>query len=641
MEIEEASTSSRPSSSLPSLEDCMKLLRGENDSQRLAGLLLVTKFCDKDNQQTVHKVYDAVGPSFLHRLLLTGMGKGDGGGDNANREAYLQLAVTMLAAFARIPEIAASEEMVSKVPLFLEVMSNMSSSAFIEECYEFLFLVSSAHEEGVVALYESGGMNTLASQMPTLPEGSHTMELAVTLVQLMLSKLPAEKFYVERPSELSKMVAAIAKQFAVLHNALKFEALHLLSAILSSNYSGFLNVALQSMAGDDWSTNIRIGIVAVLQNRVGPAEKLQALVLAEHVISIVGEEWLIGPLNLPNVQGSFPADRCILLVLESSRVEIAVLLNELAYLKYEASETSDAETFVVKQRNLGVAFSLVEKIIKLISKLGESEELNSNSIISESTFMKIISGLNETVGVVLDYLQDAKEHRQKKGDDLLASVRIVGSYLAEAPNACNEKVKELLSYMLSVEGEDEHSPFHSICFLLPMLCQMTMRTEECKDIASSGALRAVAGCLICLIESNSNGDEDGGTIFLACDTILNFLLKREQIPFSLDDPSFVKLLQALSHLTEKKNDPSSIMMASSICALILGLTSEEALLHHPDFDNDSLISLSQLMKKSLVICTRGVMSDDVSTEADLCEIVTSEYSSWADRFPRMKEVVER
>ncbi|KAL2471873.1 neurochondrin family protein [Abeliophyllum distichum] len=645
MEIEEASTSSGPSSSSssssssPSLEDCMKLLRGENDSQRLAGLLLVTKFCDKDNHQTVHKVYDAVSPSFLHRLLLTGMGKGNGEGDNANREAYLQLAVTVLAAFARVPAIAASEEMVSKVPLFLEVMSNGSCSSFIEECYEFLFLVSSAHEGGVVELYESGGMNVVASQMPTLLDGSHTMELAMKLVQLMISNLPGEKLYADHPSELSKMVAAIAKQFAVLHNALKFEALHLLSAILCSNYSGFLNVALQSMVGDDWSTHMRIGIVAVLQNRVAPAEKLQALVLAEHVISIVGEEWLIGPMNLPNAQDSFPADRCVLLVLESSRVEIAVLLNELAYLKYEASKnsSSDAEAFLLKQRNLGVAFSLVEKIIKLISKFEESEELNSNSIISESTFMKIISGLNETIGVVLDYLQDAK----KKGDDLLASVRVVGSYLAEAPVACKEKIKELLGYMLSVEGEDEHSPFYSICFLLPMLCQMTMRTEACKDLASSGALRAVVGCLIRLIESNSNGAEDGGAIFLACDTILNFIMKREQIHFSSDDPSFVKLLQALPHLTEKKSDPSSIMMASSICALILDSTSEEALLRHPDFDIDSLISLSQLMKKSLDICSRGMMSDDASTEADLCQIVTSEYSSWADRFPHIKEVIER
>lgn len=57
---------------------------------------------------------------------------------------------------------------------------------------------------------------------------------------------------------------------------------------------------------------------------------------------------------------------------------------------------------------------------------------------------------------------------------------------------------------------------------------------------------------------------------------------------------------------EKKNDPSSIMMASSICALILGSTSEEALLCHPDFDIDSLISLSQLMKKSLAICSQVI-----------------------------------
>jgi len=32
-------------------------------------------------------------------------------------------------------------------------------------------------------------------------------------------------------------IAAVARQFAVLHNALKFEALHLLSAVFSSEYS--------------------------------------------------------------------------------------------------------------------------------------------------------------------------------------------------------------------------------------------------------------------------------------------------------------------------------------------------------------------------------------------------------------------
>ncbi|KAH6770620.1 neurochondrin family protein [Perilla frutescens var. hirtella] len=66
-------------------------------------------------------------------------------------------------------------------------------------------------------------------------------------------------------------------------------------------------------------------------------EKLHALVLAECCISIVREEWLIGPNHFPDGHSSLYADRYILLVLESCRVEIAVHLNELAYLKYEAS----------------------------------------------------------------------------------------------------------------------------------------------------------------------------------------------------------------------------------------------------------------------------------------------------------------
>lgn len=57
----------------PSLEDVMRLLKGNTDSQRLAGLLLVTKFFDKNDKSTILSVYNAVGSTFLHRLLLTGI----------------------------------------------------------------------------------------------------------------------------------------------------------------------------------------------------------------------------------------------------------------------------------------------------------------------------------------------------------------------------------------------------------------------------------------------------------------------------------------------------------------------------------------------------------------------------------------
>lgn len=44
---------------------------------------------------------------------------------------------------------------------------------------------------------------------------------------------------------------------------------------------------------------------------------------------------------------------------------------------------------------------------------------------------------------------------------------------------------------------------------------------------------------------------------------------------------------------------SSMMMASSICALIFDYTSEEALLNHPDFNYGTLSSLYQLIARCL------------------------------------------
>lgn len=621
------------------LQECLKLLKGERDEQRLAGLLLVTKFCKSDDIASLGVIYDAVGPHFLDRLLKTGLGKGVvSSGSGENRDAYLQLSITVLSAFSRVSEIASSKEMVSTIPMIIEVLSKETSLPVMEECYEFLYLVSAASDVGLTALYESGGMKLLAHQISTLPDGSHLMELAMKLVQLMVRNLYQSIIENDHLSELSIIVATIARQFALLQNALKFDALHLLSAIFSSEYSTSLHDALRVIPNANWSNHIRDGVAAILQNRVAPAEKFEALILAESMISIMGEDWLIGQINLPNVQYPIPADRCLLLVLESSRVEVAVLLNELAYSKYEASKSSSSidETIISKQQKVTIVFSLVEKIIKLISSIGETK----GHLINESTFTKLIKGLDETIGVVLEYLQDAKEHGQKRGNDLLASVRLVGSYLAETPIACKDKIKELLGYMISVEGEDESSPCYSISFLLPMLCQMTMEIEGCELLASSEGYKAVVDCLIKLIGQNRHGADDNGCIFLACDTILNFLLKKEQFLFPEDESTFFNLLKALALWTENTNDLSVIVMASSICALVFDFTSEDALLNHPDFSSSCLNSLSRLIARSLASWGQN-MSDVAKAEMDLLEIVTAGYSRWANRFPQIRKSVER
>ena len=49
---------------------------------------------------------------------------------------------------------------------------------------------------------------------------------------------------------------------------------------------------------------------------------------------------------------------------------MAILLNELAYLKYEAAQSSSAESIQLK---LGLLFSLLEKIIRLVSNASQNQ----------------------------------------------------------------------------------------------------------------------------------------------------------------------------------------------------------------------------------------------------------------------------
>lgn len=619
---------------IPALDDCLKLLQGERDEQRLAGLLLVTKCCNNDDHDSIFKVYNAIGVRFLDRLLRTGMAKENvAGRETDDREAYLHLGITILAAFCRVPAIAASADMTSNIPLVLEVMEKESASSFLEDCYEILFITALKSESAVATIFESGGLRLLATQLPSLPDGSQVLELSLRLFQLIISKISLDAIVSRHLSELSTMVVSIARQFGILQNALKFDLLQLIGVIFSSDHSVALKDALRAMSNNNWSTYMRAGVMDILQNRVAPEQKIQALIVAEAMLSLLGEGWLIGQLDVPDLHKSFPSDRCLLLVLESSRVEIAVLLNELAYFRH-AVGTSKSEAFPLKNRNLAIAFSLVENVIKLISNHSEDE----GSIFSQGTVTKIICGINETVEVVLEYLKEAKDTGQRKGNDLLASIRLVGSYLAEAPLASGTLVKELLEYMLSVEGEDESRPFLSRCFLLPMLCQRTMSIKEVQFLASSGAYKAVMECLVQLVSKEPDIVQDNETVLLACDTVLNFLLKKEHIEVQLDESVFLHVLKALAYWTARTSDSTVIMMASSICSLIFDNTSQKALLRCPEIDIGTISRLSLLIARSLTIGTQKTYHNANSDE-DLHQIIAAGFSRWANRFPAVRDVV--
>lgn len=66
---------------------------------------------------------------------------------------------------------------------------------------------------------------------------------------------------------------------------------------------------------------------------------------------------------------------------------------------------------IVTQQCFFVTFHLKEETVSsfdIYLQWKVFAESNSAPIINDNTLMKMIGGLNETIGVVLDYLQDAK-----------------------------------------------------------------------------------------------------------------------------------------------------------------------------------------------------------------------------------------
>lgn len=109
------------------LAQCLKLLRGQSDEHKFAGLVMVTKHvpaltASKEGSGStdsssdspsgggggqLRQICSAVGPAFVHRLLRTpgdksgGGGGGGGDGSAGGLSLYQQIALGVLAAFFR------------------------------------------------------------------------------------------------------------------------------------------------------------------------------------------------------------------------------------------------------------------------------------------------------------------------------------------------------------------------------------------------------------------------------------------------------------------------------------------------------------------------------------------------------------
>uniref|UniRef100_A0A7N0SV71 Neurochondrin-like protein n=1 Tax=Kalanchoe fedtschenkoi TaxID=63787 RepID=A0A7N0SV71_KALFE len=620
-----------------SVDALLKLLKNARDQNRLAGLSMLALICKNEEVDgSLYRIYKKAGAEHFDFLLRTGLGKeSTSSAAAAFQYQYLRLAIQVIAGFCRFRKIASSEEMISKIPLILEAMTLEPCAEVIGECYQFLFLVSRASDAGAMKFYESGGMDVLVDQMHALPEGA--LNLAIKLIELIINKMS------DSPSKLLPLMPSMARQFAIVRIDLKFGLLKLICTALSH-----IPEPLE-VQGDNWPGYVHVGVFAVLGKpaEAGRDERVQALTVAKLLMILIGDEWLIDQVDLPDVEEVLPPNRSLSLILECSRTELHVLLSEIAFLKHQAnSRTQSMDTMQLKLRSLETCFYLVERIIILIPNFRCIEGLDDTGISGESAFGKFISDLNETAGVLLVYLQNAKRSKRKRGDDLIESVRFIGMWIARASAAIRCKVTELFEYMLSVEGRDKSGPWSYTWFVLPILREITKDDDGCKALVSRGGHKAVMRYLVQLIAATKVHGIGWGCDSLVFNTVVNILLKRKQLRVRLDESTTIDLLVAIGHWAEHTKESSDTMKASCLCALLFHFTSEKNLVRHPKFDKNAQELGFRLVEVGLTRSFAKFEKEAVSAEEmreghHLQKIIVAAYNQWSRRFPSIKDSVER
>eukprot|EP00898_Chlorokybus_atmophyticus_P009198 jgi/Chlat1/927/Chrsp108S01366 len=613
-----------PEATQAGLEQCLQLLRGQTDEQRLVGLLLVTKFVSPADTDSLRRVLDAMGWRFLNRLLASR-------GDGSMAAGYRQLALSIMSALCRLPEVASSNEVLTKIPLLLDTMREGSDGA--QDALECMVAVCSSAPDGLVIARESGAIPAICSYV-AMQAGRTNLALPVQLLGLLLNMHQVIK---ENAEVLASIVPIVAATFASNSDRLKFEALALLQRLLASDESACLFHYLEINPDTQWPRDVRTGVGTLLHSRVGHAQKQSSLLVAEALVQLCGVDWLSGSIE------GMPANRFFQLVLETVRVEVSVLLQAEVRKdvptdaegldarklstppqtappssSYETAETQDNDDLEeadqapiqppvsrfaaapTHEQTLSACFVLLEAVIEAMSRQAAQMDVETGGLVplrnqpsaalSNAVLMKSLDTLTTVHGELIEYLQLAKDAGIREGALLQASTisldtasslydvtsiaasRSLGRFLAEAPGAYRPQARafshipipcsvlSLLDYLMSLQTADGE-PGTVIPFLLPALLQMTDEEDALRAVAESGSLDKLLQYTGMTLRKAATGTyDDLPASLLACDVLNNFLSNNS---IRMSDKVLLHLLPPLSAVATGQQHAWPVLAAIS------------------------------------------------------------------------------
>ncbi|KAJ5066300.1 neurochondrin [Anaeramoeba ignava] len=271
-----------------SLENCLKLLSGETNEEKFAGLFLVTKIIKNDDQVTIKKVAEAVGLDFVTKLLNS---------KSIEEESNIQaeLGLHIISAFVLDPELAQASQMKKTVfPVLLNFLGDQKEELqqdFVIESFKILnyILYYNPEDRGLIHFIQnSEAVENAFIGFLRLEDEEETLLNTIYVIQILFRLLNDQNSI--KKQICHALLSRLTKIFKENQSELKFIVLDFLVDLLFSQ--GSFRIESKEIENETLN-NLREGIKNILINLVGQTQREQTFKLIAGCLTKFGESWAI------------------------------------------------------------------------------------------------------------------------------------------------------------------------------------------------------------------------------------------------------------------------------------------------------------------------------------------------------------
>lgn len=448
---------------------CVAALKGaKSDNDRFASLFVVTKLikADECDKHSLKLLYEAIGFDFLNRLLRSTEVPQD-----CPPFIYKSIALSIVSCFCSVTEIVESRAILSIIPVLLDIVTTSDTDdmednlMLISDCYTCLMAIA-ASETGKKALMEKDSLLRLTDVY--VEEMFRHDEALKLLVYLATSQ--NKRLWEGKEEAFKQLMVRLSSEFNSENTERKFELCKMLAVLITNSP----RLPAAELEQEEWPRKTLLTLESLLCSRIGTSHRDIALQLVAGLLELMGIGW--GLKHGPNPR------QFLLLLVNLACVEVRMKLEDKTL--EQAIESADV---------LVSCYSVVEQFITFMTSQGF---LDFDSKQREQAYC----ALKGAVGAILALLIQTDEEfshewnlpaADRRAQFICASIRILGSWLAEETTSMKEEVCAVLPFVITVCGKmyeeqklgASEMP-DSLRFMLPAFCHLAAEDAPRKIMLS-------------------------------------------------------------------------------------------------------------------------------------------------------------